>query len=375
MTDAQRKTLTGQLEPVPGSPGHGTVEPGKPGQGTTEPSRQAEREVPGGPTEMSGGSWLAAAKRTLGEFVDDQLTDRAAALTYYAVLSIFPGMLVVASMLGLLGTQTKPLVTNLTQAAPDSVQQILKPLTSNLQNGQAAAGVAAIVGLALALWSASGYIAAFMRAANVVYDVPEGRPFWKTTPLRIGITVLITVLLVASALMVVVSGGLARHVGEVLGIGPTAVTIWNIAKWPVLLIIVSLMISILYWVAPNAKRGFQWVSPGGVIAVVAWLIVSGLFALYLANFAHYGATYGTIAGMIVFLIWLWISNIAILFGAEFNAELERGRAAAGGGVPLGQEPYVELRDTRKLEKRREKAEAASAGNRGLETSGTGRAGP
>jgi membrane protein len=357
MAGAPRQALTGQDEPgkpVPGSPGHGT----------TEPSKQAEREVPSGPTEMGGGSWMAAAKRTVGEFVDDQLTDRAAALTYYAVLSIFPGMLVVASLLGLLGTQTKPLVTNLTQAAPDSVQQILKPITTNLQNGRSAAGVAAIVGLVVALWSASSYIAAFMRAANVVYDVPEGRPFWKTTPIRVGVTVLITVLLVASALMVVVSGGLASHVGQVLGIGSTAVTVWNIAKWPVLLIIVSLMISILYWVGPNARRGFQWVSPGSVVAVAAWLIASGLFALYLANFAHYGATYGTIAGLIVFLIWLWISNIAILFGAEFNAELERGRAAAGGDVPLGQEPYVELRDTRKLEKRREKAEASSAGGRG-----------
>jgi membrane protein len=350
MADARGPAPAGQPEPgrpVRGSPGHGS----------TQPNDRAEREVPSGPTEMSGGSWLAAAKRTLPEFVDDQLTDRAAALTYYAVLSIFPGLLVVASLLGLLGTRTKPLVDNLTQAVPSNVQQIIKPVTTNLQNGQTAAGFAAIVGLVLALWSASGYISAFMRAANVVYDVPEGRPFWKTTPVRIGVTVLIAVLLVASALMVVVSGGLARHVGDVLGIGSTAITVWNIAKWPVLLIIVSLMISILYWAAPNAKRGFQWVSPGGLIAVVVWLIASGLFALYLANFAHYGATYGTIAGMIVFLIWLWISNIAILFGAEFNAELERGRAAAGGGVPLGQEPYVELRDTRQLEKRRKKAEA------------------
>ena len=205
-----------------------------------------------------------------------------------------------------------------------------------------------------------------MRAANVVYDVPEGRPFWKTTPVRIGVTVLIMVLLVASALMVVVTGGLASHVGQVLGIGSTAVTVWNIAKWPVLLIIVSLMISILYWVAPNAKRGFQWVSPGGVLAVVVWLIASGLFAFYVANFSHYNKTYGSIAGVIVFLIWLWISNIAILFGAEFNAELERGRAAAGGGVPLGQEPYVEPRDMRKLEKRRKKAEAVRPAAPGTE---------
>jgi membrane protein len=311
--------------------------------------------VPSGPTEMGSGSWLAAAKRTLGEFADDQLTDRAAALTYYAVLSIFPGLLVVLSLLGLLGTQAKPLVDNLTKAAPSNVQQLIKPVTANLQNGHGAAGAAAIIGLVLAVWSASSYIAAFMRAANVVYDVPEGRPFWKTTPIRIGVTVLIMVLLVASALMVVVTGGLASHVGQVLGIGSTAVTVWDIAKWPVLLIIVSLMISILYWVAPNAKRGFQWVSPGGVLAVVVWLIASGLFAFYVANFANYNKTYGSIAGVIIFLVWLWISNIAILFGAEFNAELERGRAAAGGDVPLGDEPYVEPRDMRKIRKKKKKS--------------------
>ena len=327
--------------------------------------------VPSGPTEMSGGSWVAAGKRTLGEFGSDQLQDRAAALTYYAVLSIFPGLLVVISLLGLLGkSATQPLITNLTQAAPTSVRQIISNAVGNLQHGHGAAGFAAIIGIVLALWSASGYIAAFMRAANVVWDVPEGRPFWKITPVRIGITVLIMVLLVASALMVVVTGGLASHVGQVLGIGSTAVTVWDIAKWPVLLIIVSLMISILYWVAPNAKRGFQWVSPGGVLAVVAWLIASGLFAFYVANFSHYNKTYGSIAGVIVFLIWLWISNIAILFGAEFNAELERGRAARAG-IPLGQEPYVEPRDMRKLRrKRRKQAEEAPVASE----SGAGRPG-
>jgi membrane protein len=279
------------------------------------------------------------------------LTDRAAALTYYAVLSIFPGLLVVVSLLGLAGkSATQPLITNLGHATPGAVRQIFLHAVSNLQNGHTTASVAGIVGLALALWSASGYIAAFMRASNVVYDVPEGRPFWKTTPIRIGLTIVITIMLVASAFMVVVTGSLARHVGQVLGIGSVAITIWDIAKWPVLLIIVSLMFSILYWAAPNAKRGFRWVSPGGIVAVVLWLIASGLFALYVANFGHYNKTYGSLAAIIIFLIWLWISNIAILLGGEFNAELERSRAAAAG-VPMGKEPYVEPRDTRKFPKR------------------------
>jgi membrane protein len=342
MAETRNQAGTGRREPAPATP------EGAPAELNERP------DVPGGPAEMGGSSWVAAGKRTLREFGSDQLQDRAAALTYYAVLSIFPGLLVVVSLLGLLGkSATQPLITNLTQAAPASVQQIIVHAVSNLQQGHGAAGFAAIIGIALALWSASGYIAAFMRAANVVYDVPEGRPFWKTTPIRIGVTVLILVMLVASALMVVVTGGLASHVGQVLGIGSTVVTVWDIAKWPVLLIIVSLMISILYWVAPNAKRGFQWVSPGGSLAVVAWLIASGLFAVYVANFSHYNKTYGSIAGVIVFLIWLWISNIAILFGAEFNAELERGRAAAGG-IPLGQEPYVEPRDMRKLRRKQRK---------------------
>jgi membrane protein len=337
--------------------------PDSPRGGATGLNEPAGREVPDGPAKGGGASWKGAAKRTLAEFADDQLTDRAATLTYYAVLSIFPGLLVVVSLLGLFGTQSKPLVDNLTKAAPGNVQQIIKPVTANLQSGHGSAGFAAILGIVLAVWSASAYIAAFMRASNVIYDVPEGRPFWKTTPIRIGVTVVILVMLVASALIVVVSGGLARHVGQVLGIGSTAVTAWNIAKWPVLLIIVILMISILYWVAPNAKRqrGFRLFSPGGVIAVVVWLIASALFAFYVANFSHYNKTYGSIAGVIILLIWLWISNLAILFGAEFNAELERGRAAEAGGVPLGQEPYVELRDTRKLKKHRKWAEGTGAG--------------
>jgi membrane protein len=329
--------------------------PDGPRAGATGLNESAGRDGAAGPAETGGGLWRAAAKRTFGEFADDQLQDRAAALTYYAVLSIFPGLLVVVSLLGLLGEQTKPLVDNLTQAAPGNVQTLIKPVTANLQSGHTSAGFAAILGIVLALWSASAYIAAFIRASNVIYDVPEGRPFWKTTPIRLGVTVLIMLMLVASALLVIVSGGVARHVGQVLGIGSTAVTVWDIAKWPVLLIIVILMISILFWVAPNAKRekGFQLISPGGAIAVIVWLIVSALFAFYVANFSHYNKTYGSIAGVIILLIWLWISNLAILFGAEFNAELERGRAAADGHFPLGQEPYVELRDTRKLRKHRQ----------------------
>jgi len=241
---------------------------------------------------------------------------------------------------------------------PSTVRTIVLSAVTRLQHGHSAAGVLAIVGIILALWSTSSYVAAFMRAANAIYDVPEGRPVWKTLPVRLGVTVLLMVLLVASALIVVVTGGLARHVGQVLGIGSAAVTAWSIAKWPVLFVIVCLMIAVLYWASPNARHGFRWISPGAVLAVVLWLIASGLFALYVANFGHYNKVYGSIAGMIIFLIWMWISNTAILLGAEFNAELERSRAIAAG-TPPGTEPFVEMRDTRKLRRGRRARKAAS----------------
>jgi membrane protein len=206
-----------------------------------------------------------------------------------------------------------------------------------------------VVSIALGLWSASNYVAAFMRASNAIYDVPEGRPAWKAYPIRLGITIAMLVLLVASVLIVVVTGSLARRAGNGLGIGSAAVTTWDIAKWPVLVIIVSIMFGILYWASPNARQGFRWVFPGGLLAVILWLIASALFALYVANFAHYNKVYGSLGGIIIFLIWMWISNIAILFGAEFNAELIRGRAIAAGAPP-DQEPYAQLRDTRKLGK-------------------------
>jgi membrane protein len=308
-------------------------------------------EVPSNPTDLSGGSWFAAARRALKEYKADDLQDRAAALTYFGIQSIFPGLLVLVSLLGVLGqSATQPLITNLGNAAPASVRKIIMTDVTHLQHSHAAAGILGIAGILLALWSASNYVAAFMRASNVIYDVPEGRPIWKTAPIRLGVTLVTMILLVASALIVVVTGGLAQKAGNVLGLGSTAVTIWDVAKWPVLLIIIGLILAILFWASPNARHGFQWVSPGGITAVVLWLAASGLFAVYVANFSHYNKIYGSLAGIIIFLIWMWISNVAILLGAEFNAELERGRAVAAGH-PAGQEPFSELRDDRKLRKK------------------------
>jgi membrane protein len=263
------------------------------------------------------------------------------------VLAIFPGLLFLVSLLGLFGTHAQPLINNLATVVPGGVRSTILSAVNHLQRGHSAAGLLAIVAIAAALWSASSYTAAFMRASNVIYDVPEGRPIWKKLPIRLGVTLVLMVLLVASALIVVFTGGLAARLGHVLGIGSTAVTVWDVAKWPVLLILVSLMLALLYWASPNAKQGFRWVTPGGLVAVVGWLIASGLFTVYVTNFGHYNKIYGSLATVIIFFVWLWITNVAVLLGAEFNAELERGRAMAGG-APADAEPFVELRDTRKL---------------------------
>jgi membrane protein len=283
------------------------------------------------------------------EFKQDNLTDLAAALTYYGVLAIFPALIALVSILGLVGhSATQPLIENLGNVAPGPAKTIFTSAIQNLQNSQGSAGIIFIVGLAAALWAASGYVAAFMRASNTIYDVQEGRPIWKTLPVRVCVTLVMIVLLAISAVAVVLTGGLAKQVGNLVGVGSSAVSVWDIAKWPVLLLVVSFMFSILYWASPNVKHpGLRWLSPGGILAVAVWVVASGAFALYVANFSSYNKTYGALAAIIVFLVWLWISNIALLLGAEFNAELERGRQIEGGH-PEAQEPFIEPRDTRKM---------------------------
>ena len=265
---------------------------------TSERSRQG---APEGPADLGAGSWWGVLKRTVTEFRKDNVTDWAAALTYYGVLSISPALIALVSVLGLIGhSATQPLISNLGKVAPGPAQHIFTSAVTNLQNSRGAAGVLFVVGVGAAVWSASGYIAGFMRASNSIYDIEEGRPIWMTLPVRVGVTV-------------------------------------------VLLVIVSLMFSILYWAAPNVRHpGFRWLSPGGLFAVLAWVIASALFALYVANFSSYNKTYGALGGVVVFLVWLWISNIAVLLGAEFNAELERGRQIRAGH-PADEEPFVEPR--------------------------------
>jgi membrane protein len=309
-------------------------------------------------TELNRTSWLGVLKRSIKEFNNDNLSDWAAALTYRGVLTLAPSLLIVVSILGLLGkSTTDKLLTNIGQLTPGGVQSVLQQIVDSVQQ-RGSAGLAAVIGLALALWSASSYVAAFMRASNAIYGMGEGRPVWKTLPVRIGVTLVLVVMGLLAAVIVVFSGPLADKTGHALGMGSTALTVWSIAKWPVLLVIVSLMLAILYYAAPNVKQpGVQWISPGGVIAVLIWLVVSGAFAVYVANFGSYNKTYGTLASVIVFLVWLWLTNVAVLLGAEFNAELQHARAIQAGQPP-DQIPFAEPRDTRKLTRDQQRKAAA-----------------
>ena len=301
----------------------------------------ATRAAPSRPSELRATSLWDAVKRTVAEFREDNLTDWAAAMTYYGILSIFPALIVFLSIVGLIGAPvTEPLLDNIGTFAPSEARDILTNAIQELERNRSGAGVVAVVAFAGGLWSASAYVAAFIRASNIVWEVEEGRPVWKTLPLRIGLTLVLMILLAASALLVVLTGPLAEKGGEVVGVSDLVVTIWDIGKWPVLVLLVSLMLAILYYAAPNVRQpGFHWVTPGSILAVIVWILVSLGFALYIAAFGSYNKTYGSFGGVIVLLVWLWLTNVAVLLGAELNAELERRRQIEAGHPP-DREPFL-----------------------------------
>jgi membrane protein len=314
------------------------------------PERRADYAPKGTST---GTGLMATLKRTLTEFSEDNMTDWAAALTYYGLLAMFPALIALVSILGIFGdpaTTTKAITDIVTKLGPGSAAQTFAGPIKQITESKSAAGILFFVGLGTALWSASGYVGAFMRAANIIYETPEGRPFWKLRPQQMAIAFVMVVLLAVSALAVVVTGGLARQVGNVIGLGDTAVMVWDIAKWPVLLLVVSFMFAVLYWAAPNVRQPrFRWLSPGGIAAVLIWVAASAAFAFYVANFASYNKTYGALGGVIVFLVWLWISNLAVLIGATLNAELARGKELAEGRRDAADAdgPILPLRDAPK----------------------------
>lgn len=312
-------------------------------------TRGPRQAPPDDPTDLTARSWRGVLKRTVSEFKADNLTDWAAALTYYGVLAIFPAIIALVSIIGLIGpSATQPVLDNLRVLAPGPANDILSGAVEQVANGRGSAGFAFVLGIALALWSASGYVGAFARASNAIYEVPEGRPFWKLRPLQLAVTTFMVLLLALCAVAVVVTGPVAQQAGDVIGVGGAAVTAWDIAKWPVIALVASLMFSVLYFAAPNVKQpGFRWITVGGVAALVILLVASALFAVYVANFASYNKTYGTLGGVVAFLVWLWVANLAVLFGAEFNAELERGRELEAG-LPAQEDLQAPLRDTRAI---------------------------
>ncbi|WP_277455657.1 YihY/virulence factor BrkB family protein [Janibacter sp. DB-40] len=307
---------------------------------------------PDGPGDIEKPTLRYVLRKTVREFLEDGCTDLAAALTYYAVLAVFPAFIALMSLIGLLGQGPSTVETILRivrQTAGSSVASTVEPILTSLSQTPGA-GLALVLGLAGALWSASGYVNAFSRAMNRVYEITEGRPVWKLRPVMILITLVLIVLMALVLIALVVSGPVATSIGSALGLGSVVVTVWQIAKWPVLLAVVVLIVALLYYTTPNVKPPkFRWMSPGALLAILAWILASIGFGFYVANFSSYNATYGSVAGVIVFLLWLWITNVALLFGAEFDAELERGRQLQAG-MPAEEEIQLPPRDTTGIEK-------------------------
>jgi len=295
---------------------------------------------------------LATLKRAGAEFMEDNLTDWAAALTYYGLLALFPALIALVGIIGFFAdprSATETITEVVTEIGPESAADTFAGPIESVASNSGTAGVMAVVGIAIALWSASAYVGAFMRASNVIYETPEGRPFWKLRPLQLLVTLVILVLAAITLVALVVTGPLAEAIGSSIGISDTAVTVYQIAKWPILAALVMTILAVLYYASPNVKiRGFRWVTPGSLVALVAWVLASAAFALYVANFGSYDETYGTLGGVVVLLVWLWLTNLAILFGHELNAERERSEELAAG-VPRAEreiqlEPRAEPND-------------------------------
>ncbi|WP_293785045.1 YihY/virulence factor BrkB family protein [uncultured Aeromicrobium sp.] len=324
-------------------------------------------------TDISRPSWGYIIRKTVREFSKDECTDLAAALVYYAVLALFPALLALFSLVGLVGQgqSTAQTIIEVIEQLNPSAAEILTPTIEQLATS-GGAGFALVTGLALALWSASGYVNAFSRAMNRIYEIGEGRPIWKLRPMMLLITLVALLLIAVAAVALVVSGPVAEAIGEALGVGSAAVTVWSIAKWPGVLIVVIVVVAILYYATPNVQQPkFRWLSVGAVVAIATWIVASVGFGLYVANFSNYNRTYGALAGVIVFLLWLWITNLALLFGAELDCELERGRQLQAG---IAAEESVRLppRDTRKIEKDEEKERAYVEQGRALRESRGGK---
>jgi membrane protein len=300
---------------------------------------------PGNPREHSR---FATLKRTISEFREDNLSDWAAALTYYGLLSLFPMLIALVSIVGLVAepeSTTRTVTDIVTRIGPESGAETFAGPIKSITSNRGSAGILFVLSLAVALWSASSYVGAFIRASNDIYETEEGRPFWKLRPLQLAVTIVMVILVAAVLLALILTGPIVRAVADPLGVGDTAITIWQLAKWPILAALFVLTIDILYYATPNAKmRGFVWLTPGAILALVVWGVASAGFALFVANFGSYDKTYGTLGGVVVLLIWMWITNVAILLGHELNAERERSREFAEGVPHAEDELQLEPRE-------------------------------
>ena len=329
---------------------------------TATPGSASHEDKPDSPTDLHKRSWGYVLRKTLHEFGEDQCTDLAAALTYYAVLAVFPAMIALVSTIGVFADPA---------AAVENVLRILRPLVSDQVLGTVepfltsvassdAAGVGLVVGLLAALWSASGYVGAFSRAMNKIYEIEEGRPFWKLRPVMLLLTFVSVVLAAAVLVLLVVSGPILQSIGNVVGLGDAAVTTFAIVKWPLVLVMVVVLVGLLYYVTPNIQQPkFKWISVGAGAAIGIWVLASVAFALYLATFANYSKTYGAAASVIVALLFVWITNLALLFGAELDSELERGRQLQAG-MPAEEDLQLPPRDTRNIKKLRKQRDKDAA---------------
>jgi membrane protein len=318
-----------------------TVDTPRPGH---EPTPDDPRK-PDSPTDLRGRSWKHVARTTVRQFSRDQC------------LASAPALLAVVSLLGLVGDSERivdKVLDIASSVVPADAMETLEPLVQQVVGGGDRAGLALVVGVVIALWSASGYVGAFGRSMNRIYEVEEGRPIWKLRPVMLLVTAAVVLMAALVVVALVVSGPVARAIGDAVGAGSAALTVWNVAKWPVVLALVVLIVAVLYHSTPNVRQPkFRWLSVGAVVAILVWILASVGFGFYVATFASYDSTYGALGGVIVFLLWLWITNLALLLGAELDAELERARELQGG---IAAEKTIQLppRDTRASDKREQK---------------------
>jgi len=300
------------------------------------------------PVALPRASWGDTFKRTLRKAKDDKINHWGAALTYYAVLSLFPALLVMVSLVGLFGSPdrvTKVLTDTISDLGPSTAAQTFQGPIESITSNRGGAGIVLVVSIAGALWAASGYVSAFADASNTIYEVEEGRPFWKLKPLQLLVTFVLILIAAFVALGLVLSGPIVGALGGALGVSDTVLTAWRFAKWPAMLVLVVIIFGVLYYTAPNARvSGIRWVSGGAIVALVAWIVASLAFALYVSNFGSYNKTYGALGGVVVFLLWLWLTNLAILLGAEFNAETERAKQLHTGVRGAEQNLKVPVRE-------------------------------